>query len=190
MPVGARWLDEVLDPGEVGVARGRRAVDPALVVAQQLAAPVAVVEGRIGQDVVRLEVREGVGVEAVALGDVGADAADGEVHVGQAPGRVVGLLAVDADVADAAAVLLDEALAGHEHAARTAAGVVDAAPIRRQHLDEHADDVAGRVELAALLALRAGELGQEVLIDAAEDVAGAIRRTAEADVGHEVDELG
>ena len=127
--------DEVLDPGEVGVARGRRAVDPAAVVAEQLAAPVAVVEGRIGQDVVRFQVREGVGVEAVALSDVGPDPADGQVHVGQAPGGVVGLLAVDADVAQAAPVLLDEALAAHEHAARTAAGVVDAAPIGRQHLD-------------------------------------------------------
>ena len=35
----------------------------------------------------------------------------------------------------------------------------------------------GRVELAALLAFRAGELGEEVLVDAAEDVLGAIRRT-------------
>ena len=115
-------------------------------------------------------------------GDVGADAADGEVHVGQAPGGVVGLLAVDADVAEAAAVLLDELLAADEHAARAAAGVVDAALVRRQHLDEHADDAAGRVELAALLALGAGELGEEVLVDAAEDVLGAIRRAAEADV--------
>jgi hypothetical protein len=34
-------------------------------------------------------------MEAVALDDVGPDAADSEVHVGQTPGRVVGLLTVD-----------------------------------------------------------------------------------------------
>src|ERR1035437_8452391 len=133
---------------KLALPAGGRAVDPALVVAQQLAAPVAVVDGRIGQDVVRLEVREGVGVEAVAPGDVGADAADGEVHVGQTPGGVVGLLAVDADVADSAAMLLDELLAADEHPTRTAAWVVNAALVRRQHLDEHADDARGRVELA------------------------------------------
>ena len=36
-------MNEVLHPGVVGVARGRRAVGPALVVLEQIAAPVAVV---------------------------------------------------------------------------------------------------------------------------------------------------
>ena len=36
-------MNEVLHPGVVGVARGRRAAGPALVVLEQLAAPVAVV---------------------------------------------------------------------------------------------------------------------------------------------------
>ena len=69
---------------------------------QQLAAPVAVVERRIGQDVVGLEVRVQVAVEAVGVlrPEVAVDAADGQVHLGQPPGGVVGLLAVDADVAD------------------------------------------------------------------------------------------
>ena len=65
------------------------------------------------------------------------------------------------------AVRLDELLALHEHAARAAAGVVDAALVGRQHLDQHPDHAAGRVELAALLALGAGELGEEVLVDPA-----------------------
>ena len=67
----------------------------------------------------------------------------------------------------------------HEHAAGAAAGVVDAALVRREHLDQHADDAAGRVELAALLALGAGELAEEVLVDAAEDVLGAARLVAQ-----------
>ena len=67
MPVGREVVDEVLHPGEVGVARRRHAVLPALVVAQQVAAPVAVVERRVGQDVVGLQVRVQVGVEAVAV---------------------------------------------------------------------------------------------------------------------------
>ncbi len=88
-PGGRQVVDEVLHPGEVGVARGRRAVDPALVVLQQLAAPVAVVEGRVGQHVVGLEVGVPVVVEGVAVGDLRVDAADGEVHLGQPPGGVV-----------------------------------------------------------------------------------------------------
>ncbi len=41
-----------------------------------------------------------------------------------------------------AAVGLDELLALDEHAARAAAGVVDAALVGREHLDQHADDAA------------------------------------------------
>ena len=123
-----------------------------------------------------------VGVEGVAVGDLGVDAANGEVHLGQPPGGVVRLLPVDRDVADAAAVRLDELLALHEHAARAAAGVVDAAAIGRQHLDQHAHHVGRRVELAALLAFGAGELGEEVFVDAPERVLGARRLAAEGDV--------
>ena len=97
-PVGREVVDDVLHPGEVGVARRRHAVLPALVVAQALAAPVADVEGRIGEDEVGLEVGVAVVVEGVAVGDLAVDAADGEVHLGQPPGGVVRLLAVDADV--------------------------------------------------------------------------------------------
>ena len=50
------------------------------------------------------------------------------------------------------AVGFDELLGLHEHAARAAAGVVDAALVGFEHLDQHADDAARRVELAAELA--------------------------------------
>ena len=49
-------MDEVLHPGEVGVALGRLAVVPAFVVVLSVAAPVGVVEGRVGEDVVGAEI--------------------------------------------------------------------------------------------------------------------------------------
>ena len=61
-------VDEVLHPGEVGVALGRDAVLPAHVVV--LAEPVGVVEGRVGEDVVGAEV--GMEVAAEGVGVLGA----------------------------------------------------------------------------------------------------------------------
>ena len=128
-------------------------------------------------------------VEGVAVADLRVDAADGEVHLGQPPGGVVRLLPVDGDVADAPAVRLDELLALDEHPAGAAAGIVDAALVGREHLHQHADNVRRRIELAALLALGAGELREEVFIDAPEHVLGAVRRTAKGDVADQIDEL-
>ena len=121
--------------------------------------------------------------------DLGVDAADGEVHLGQPPGGVVGLLAVDARCRRSGRRGPRRTSRSDEHAAGAAAGVVDAALVRREHLDQHADHAAGRVELAALLALGAGELGEEVLVDAAEDVLGAVLRVAQADVADQVDQF-
>ncbi len=56
--------------------------------------------------------------------------ADGEVHHSEAARGSVALLAVDADVAEPAAVGFDEFFRLHEHAAGTAAGVVNAAFVR------------------------------------------------------------
>ena len=92
---GREVMDDVLHPGEVGVAGGRHAVLPALVLAQTLAAPIAHVERRIGEDEVGLQVRVAVVVEGVAVRDLPLDAADGEVHLRQPPGGVVRFLAVD-----------------------------------------------------------------------------------------------
>ena len=103
-------MDDVLHPGEVGVTRGRDAVGPALVFAQQVAAPVADVERGVREDEVCLEVGMAVGMEAVAVGDLAVDAADRQIHLRQPPRRVVRLLAVDADVAEPTAVRRDELL--------------------------------------------------------------------------------
>ena len=91
-------MDDMLHPGEVGVALGRDAVLPALVFGQPFAAPVGDIEGRVGQDEVGLEVGVTVGVEGVAVGDLALNAANGEVHLGQSPRRVVRLLAINRDV--------------------------------------------------------------------------------------------
>ncbi len=96
--------------------------------------------------------------------------------MGQPPGRGVGLLAEDGDVGRVAAVGLDELFGLDEHAAGAAAGVVDAAGVGFEHLDQHADDGARRVELAAELAFGGGELAEEVFVDPAERVAGLVAR--------------
>ena len=97
--VGREVVCDVLHPGEVGVARRGRTVAPALVAAQPFAVPLGDIEGRVGEDVIGAEVGEAVVVERIAALDLGVDAADREVHLGQPPGGVVGFLAVDRDVA-------------------------------------------------------------------------------------------
>ena len=129
---------------------------------------------------------EGVGVLGA---EVGFDSTQGQVHHGQAAGGGVALLAVDADIAQLATVGFHEFFRLHEHAARAAAGVVDAALVGREHGDQAADDTGRGVELAAVLALGAGELGKEVFVHAAQDVLGAVLAVAEADGADEVDKL-
>src|SRR2546430_10792849 len=129
---------------------------------------------------------EGVGV---LFAEIGFDAADGEVHHGEAARGGVALLTVDADVAELAPVSFDEFFRLHEHAAGTAAGIVNAAFVGREHLDEETHNALRSVELAAFLAFGAGELAKEVFVDAAEDVFRATRFVAHADGADEVDEI-
>jgi hypothetical protein len=71
-----------------------------------------------------------------------------------------------------AAVRLDELLALHEHAARAAAGVEHAALGGLDHLDQRAHHRLRGVEVPAQPPLGRGELGEEVLVHAAEEVLG------------------
>ncbi len=135
-------------------------------------------------------------MEAVDVGDLAGKAADGQVHLGQPPRGVVKFLAVDRNVALGLAAVVVAARVGpdeldglDEHALGAAARVVDPPLVGLDHLHQEPNDAAGRVELTALLALGAGELGEEVIVDAAENVLGAAFLVIHPDVGDEVDEL-
>jgi len=58
-----------------------------------------------------------------------------------------------------------------KHAARAAAGVIDAALVGLDHFDHHPHDRPGRVELAAALAFRTRKLTEKILIDATKQIA-------------------
>src|SRR5438093_2599916 len=107
-----------------------------------------------------------------------------KVHLRQTPRGVVCFLAVDGNVAELAAVCFDKFLARHKHSAGTAAGIVNASLVWREHLHQHTHHPGRRIELSALLALGAGKLGKEVFVDAAENVLGAISGAAESDIAH------
>src|SRR5438876_5595696 len=123
------------------------------------------------------------------MGDLAVNAPDCEVHTGEPPGGVVRLLTIYADVSDPAAVSRDELLRLHEHSGGTAAGIVHPPFVRLDHLDKQPDDATRGVELAALLALGACKLREEVLIDTAEGVLGAALLVADTNVANEIDEL-
>lgn len=189
--VGGEVMDEVLDPGVVGVADRRRAVLPADILPASFAAPVGDVERRVGEDEVGLQIFVQIVVEGVGvlLAEVSLDAPKGQVHVGELPGRRVGLLAVDGDVGRLALVGLDESLGLHEHPTRAASGVIDPPLERLDHFDQELDDAAGRVELATQFAFSGGELAEEVLVDPPEDVLGPRLLVTEPDAGDQVDEF-
>ena len=86
-------------------------------------------------------------------------------------------------------MVLDELFGLNKHTRGSAAGVVDAAVKRLDHLDQQFDDAARCVELAAALALRPGELAEEVLVDAAKDIFRAVLFIAQANGADEIDKL-
>ena len=134
---------------------GRDAELPAHVVVSSRRHQSAVVEWRIGEDVVGAEV--GMEIAAKRVGVFGPKSPRCRGSPDSSPRAArwsVALLPVDADVADPAAVRFDELLRLHEHAARAAARVVDAAFVRREHLDEAPHDARTACRTARLLALR------------------------------------
>nr|WP_255522489.1 hypothetical protein [Blastococcus sp. TML/C7B] len=77
----------------------------------------------------------------------------------------------EGQVAPVAAALLDVLLGQDQHAAGSSAGVVDAhALVGIGDLNHEPHDVAGRVELAALLAGRVREVADQVLVGGPEQV--------------------
>ena len=109
----------------------------------------------------------------IRLLDVAFEAVDGEVHPGQADGGGVLLQAAEGQpLGGVAAVLLHGAGALHEHAAGAAGRVEHRAVLGVQHVGDQRDQGDGGEEFAAVMGLLVREPGQEVLVDAAEDVAG------------------
>ena len=150
------------------------------------------------------------------LAEVEVDAADGHVHRRQPPGGGIGLLPEDHDVADGAAVLLDETLRldnapsacaapfREAHPAwsgipgKEAAGahrrVIDATLIGLDHFHDEADDGLGREvrkgnsHLGCLLSKKQAGRLCPFLVKVAEDVLRVKVHVLKRDGGDEVDE--
>ena len=107
-------VDEVLDPGVVGVALRWLAVLPADVAGDARGAPLLHVERRVREHRVSTEVAVLRVEQRVAELDVTGEAVDGQVHPGDTPGSLIVFLAVDRDIVRAAAVGFDEPAGLHE----------------------------------------------------------------------------
>ena len=182
----------MLQPGEVGVAGGRRAVLPAGVVIADAGIPLLHVEGRIGHDVIGAQVRVLVIGKGVGwfLAEVEVDAPDHHVHGGQPPGGGVVLLAVDRDIAELAAMLFDETSRSGQKSRRSPW------PDHRRALGKGCsistikdNDGFGGVILATLFAFGQGELAEEIFVDMAKDVLGVQGLMGKGDRGDQVDQL-
>src|SRR4029077_24038 len=125
----------------------------------------------------------------VLAAKIGFDPADGKVHLGESPRRVVRLLTKDRDVVSPPTVSFDESLRLDEHACRSAARVIHPAGIGLDHFDKKADYPAGRIELTRLLAFGPGELAKEVLVRSTEDITRGVFCAAQTDIADEVDQL-
>ena len=110
-------------------------------------------------------VREGVVILEVGV----PDPVEQHVHLRDRPSGAVVLLPGEDQVAGIATVVGHVLVGVDQHAARARARVVDGHALPRIHQPHHQlDDRAGRVELAALLAGRVGEVTDQVLIGGAE----------------------
>ena len=106
------------------------------------------------------------------LVDVALEAVHGEIHVGEADRRRVLLHAEERRPFGRVEVhALDEVRALHEHPARAAGRVEHPAVVRLDDVDDGLDQGDRREELAAVMRLLVGELGEEVLVDTPEHVA-------------------
>ena len=179
----------VLQPRKVGIAERWHAEFPAGIIAQELAAPFLDVERWIRQYRIKAHVREGVLEQrAIAVpADVAGDASDGEVHAGEAIGFRVSLLPKHGDIIQAPSMGEHEAIRLNIESARAAAGVINPAPKWLDHFHHQRDHAARRVLLSTSLALHRGELAEEKLIDAPEQVE-VVGCAAEVEVREMVDQ--
>src|SRR6266702_1164446 len=169
---GREVIDDVLYPGKVGIADRGTAIFPANVLFKTFTAPVAHIERRVCEYEVGFQIFVQIIVKGVGVvrPKIGFNSSDGEVHLGQLPFGVIGFLAINRDVSNAAPVLPNEFFALHEHSGGATTGVIHAALVRLDHLNEQFDDAARGIEFATLFSFRASELLQEVFIRASKDV--------------------
>ena len=169
--------EHVLGEHEVAFLAGRGTPAPAETLRElHIAARVVLAERRIGDDAVEafqfaavlvLRVQQGV----LKLNVRAGDAVQEHVQFADGPGGGVVDLAAEAEVGGVAAGLLDEFAADDEHATRTAGGVIHAqAGSGLEDAHHKTDDIAGRVEVAALFASRLGEIVDEKFVCRAEQV--------------------
>lgn len=165
--------EDMENPRIVGIALWRQAVvSPPRVGAQVVVPPALEVERRVGHDIVEVKSTvEIIGEGGVALRpEVVADAAQGQVHLGQPVGGSLFLLSIHVDTTDVAPFGLHQFGALNEHAARAAARVVERAVERFYHRSDEAHHIVRGVELALLFGGIDGKLLEEILIHASDEV--------------------
>ena len=158
------------------------------IVQQLFLPPTGEVEGRIGHDVVRLElgvavVEEGIGVE---FAQIRLDSPDGQVHLCHLPGGGVGVLSKYRNLVNVAAMVLNELCGLDKHPARAAAGIVDAAIEGLQNLYQCADHTGGGVKFAGIFSLLLRKFGKAILVGAAQDIL-ALAVLDHLNIGEQID---
>ena len=131
--------------------------------------PVADIERRIGQNKVGAQVCVLVAHKTISgfFAQVEVDAANRQVHRGQAPSSGIGFLPVNGHITNLATVGFDKLFRLHKHATTTTAWVIDLAVVRVEHRHQGFYDASRRIELPTLFALGTGKLTKEVLVNLA-----------------------
>ena len=155
----------MLHPRKVGIAGRGHTELPTHIVQEAVLPPLVEVERWIGHDEIGFQrgvlvVEERIGIRT----KIAFQATDGKVHVAHLPRIGVGFLTVDGDVMEFLLMAPDELGALHEHAARTASGVVDTASVGLENLHNGTHDTRRGVEFARILAFHGSEFHQTILV--------------------------
>ena len=160
-------------PGIVRIALRRHAVvDPACVVREPFLPPVLEIERRIRHDIVEIQPFMQVVFECgnARLAQIVADAAQGQIHLGQAQGRRFLFLPVHVDAADIPLARLDEIRTLDKHAARAAARIIERPVKGLNHRRDQLHRIMRRIELALLLRSVDGKLLEKIFVNASDEV--------------------
>ena len=181
----------MLQPGKVGIACRWHPMLPATISPQQIAAPIAVIEGRIGNHKISFQILVGIVqkrsfIVPFHLGTI--DAPNRQVHLRQAPGGLVALLPINGDVVNPALMLSHKLFRLHKHPARSTAGVKHPPFVRFQHGNQQFYDATRRVELPALLAFRQGKLPQKILKHMPQHIRTASFGIAQGNITHQINQ--